>query len=122
MDDTQAFDPHGAPAIGVSEPRENPDRTTPYAEATQHEPATPYEPTTPYDASVPAVTRPTGMSWVTLTLGVLCLGLAALVLTLQVTDVSIDWSTAAPVFVVTSGALLVIAGIASMVTKGRGKS
>jgi hypothetical protein len=68
---------------------------------------------------MPAIIRPTGISWVTLTLGLLCLGLAALVLTLQVADVSIDWSTAAPVFVVACGVLLVIAGIASMVTKGR---
>jgi len=80
----------------------------------------PYEPLTPTDAfPTQGIVRPTGISWVTVTLGLLCLGVAALVLTVQLTDVGIDWSTAAPVFVVGAGALLVIAGLASMTTQNR---
>lgn len=80
----------------------------------------PYEPVeVPPEPSMPEIVRPTGISWVTLTLGLLCLGLAALVLTLQYTDIAIDWSAVAPIFVVGAGALLVIAGIASMMTKDR---
>lgn len=81
--------------------------------------APPEPPMTESTQAAPEIIRPTGISWVTLTLGLLCLSLAALVLTLQLTNVAIDWSTAAPVFVVGAGALLVIAGIASMVTAGR---
>lgn len=88
---------------------------------TPHEPvgAPPEQPTTVSTQAASEIIRPTGISWVTLILGLLCLGLAALVLILQLVDVAIDWSTAAPIFVVSAGALLVIAGIASMVAKGR---
>lgn len=74
-------------------------------------------PESPHDT--PAIIRPTGISWVTLSLGLVCLTLAALVLTLQLTDLTVDWSSAAPVFVVSAGALLVMAGIASMLTRGK---
>ncbi len=90
-------------------------RETPYEQGGSR----PEPPTGQSTHTAPEIIRPTGISWVTLTLGLLCLGVAALVLTLQLAEVTIDWSSAGPVFVVSAGSLLVIAGIASMVSKGR---
>ncbi len=73
----------------------------------------------PASPSLREVIRPTGISWVTVMLGALCLGLASLILTLQLNDLSVDWSIAAPAIVVAAGVLLVLIGIGSMV---RGRS
>lgn len=102
MEKTEAVRPDTTQAMDMQTPPHNGEQQLPHDEA-----------------GTPSVIRPTGISWVTLTLGLLCLGLATFVLTVQLADISIEWSTAGPVLVVSAGALLVIAGIASMVTKGQ---
>ncbi|CAN5589660.1 hypothetical protein BH23ACT6_BH23ACT6_26170 [soil metagenome] len=67
----------------------------------------------------PEPIRPTGISWVTVVLGIACLGFAATVLTLQWSDLAIAWTVVTPAFVVGAGVLLLLAGAAGVV---RGRS
>lgn len=72
----------------------------------------------PSIGSSTSVLRPTGTSWFTVTLGALCLVLAAVIMTVQLSDLAIDWSIATPAFVVGAGVLLILLGVASLV-RGR---
>ncbi len=67
----------------------------------------------------PEPLRPTGISWVTVLLGIACLVLASTVLTAQWSDLRVDWDVAAPAIVVGAGVLLLLAGAAGVV---RGRS
>ncbi|MGC1208208.1 MAG: hypothetical protein WA880_09690 [Ornithinimicrobium sp.] len=67
---------------------------------------------------VPEVIRPTGISWVTVALGLIALAVAGLVLTLQLSDLRVDWSVAVPGFVTAAGAVLVALGGLALI-KGR---
>ncbi|MGB3828691.1 MAG: hypothetical protein WA962_07915 [Ornithinimicrobium sp.] len=61
-----------------------------------------------------SVIRPTGVSWTTVVLGILCLALATVIVTLQLGDLVIDWSIATPAVVVGAGVVLVVLGLFSL--------
>lgn len=62
---------------------------------------------------------PAGPSWPTVTLGVVCLAVAAAVLGLQLVDVSVDWAQAGPLAVAGIGALVALVGAVGVVLGGR---
>ncbi len=64
------------------------------------------------------VIRPTGISWVTVTFGLICLSVSGLVLTLQLSDLRLDWSVAIPGFVIAAGVVLMVLGALALL-KGR---
>lgn len=64
-------------------------------------------------------TTPAGPSWPTVTLGVVCLAVAAAVLGLQLVDVSVDWAQAGPLAVAGIGALVALVGAIGVVLGGR---
>lgn len=68
------------------------------------------QPDTTAYADPPEVIRPTGISWVTVTLGLIALAVSGLVLTLQLSDLRVDWSVAVPGFVISAGAVLMALG------------
>ncbi|MGB3687284.1 MAG: hypothetical protein WA991_15835 [Ornithinimicrobium sp.] len=72
-----------------------------------------------YNMSQPEPIRPTGISWVTVLLGIACLVLAGTVLTVQLSDLRVAWNVATPAIVVGAGVLLLLAGAAGVV---RGRS
>lgn len=59
----------------------------------------------------PEVIRPTGVSWVTVVLGVVCLVVAVAVMTFELTDLRVDWSAAVPAIIVAGGLLLAALGL-----------
>ena len=73
-----------------------------------------------YEATGQEPIRPTGPSWPTIALGVLALVVAGMALTYQLVDLSVDWTLAAPVAIVSAGALLVLLGLVGLLG-GRGE-
>ncbi|MGB5952003.1 MAG: hypothetical protein WBG57_05715 [Ornithinimicrobium sp.] len=62
--------------------------------------------------------RPSGISWVTVAIGIACLVMATTVLTVQLSDLRVVWSVATPALVVGAGVLLLLAGAAGVI-RGR---
>ncbi|MGB3762465.1 MAG: hypothetical protein WA966_04520 [Ornithinimicrobium sp.] len=62
----------------------------------------------------PEVVRPTGISWVTITFGLICLGVSGLVLTFQLSELRVDWDLAVPAFVISAGAVLMVLGAVTL--------
>lgn len=77
---------------------------------------------TGYATTGPEPIRPDGPSWPTVALGVLALVVAGMALTYQLVDVSVDWTLAAPVAIVSAGALLVLLGLVGLLgSRGEGE-
>ncbi len=74
--------------------------------------AYPMTPTAP-----PEPMRPTGTSWATVVLGILALVIGGLVLAFQLIDVRIDWAIATPAVFVGAGGVLVLLGVAALVSR-----
>lgn len=75
-----------------------------------------------YAPTGPEPIRPDGPSWPTVALGVLALVVAGMALTYQLVDVSVDWTLAAPVAIVSAGALLVLLGLVGLLgSRGEGE-
>ncbi len=68
--------------------------------------------------TTPEVVRPTGISWVTVAFGLICLTVSGLVLTLQLSELRVDWELVLPGFVITAGAVLMVLGALALM-KGR---
>lgn len=69
----------------------------------------------------PEPIRPTGKSWATVVLGLLALLVGGFVLAFQLIDLDIDWSTATPAVFVGAGGLLVLLGVAALVSRRNGE-
>ena len=82
-----------------------------YADMTHENPA--------LHTATPEVIRPTGISWVTVAFGLVCLSVSGLVLTLQLSELRVDRDLAVPGFVISAGAVLMVLGAAALM-KGRG--
>lgn len=67
----------------------------------------------------PDTVEPTGPSWPTITLGLVCLAVAVAVLVLQVVDLSVDWRLAGPLALAGIGALVAVVGALGLVLGGR---
>ncbi|MGB3257792.1 MAG: hypothetical protein WBG89_09930 [Ornithinimicrobium sp.] len=91
-------------------------RTTPREEIPSDENPSDEQPAP--STPTPEVVRPTGISWVTVTFGLLCLGVSGLVLTLQLSELNVDWGLALPGFVISAGVVLMVLGAVAL-TKGR---
>ncbi len=65
----------------------------------------------------PEPVRPTGTSWATVVLGLVALIVGGMVLTFQLIDLDIDWSIATPMVFVGAGGLLVLLGVAALVSR-----
>lgn len=61
--------------------------------------------------------RPSGPSWGTVALGLICLVVAGGVLYVELTDVAVDWSRTGPLALVGVGAILVLVGLAALVNR-----
>lgn len=60
-----------------------------------------------------------GTSWATVAFGLVCMAVAGLALTLQLTDLRVDWEIAGPATVVGLGALLVVVGLVGLLSQRR---
>lgn len=67
----------------------------------------------------PAPRRPTGPAWATVAFGLVSLALGATVLTVQLTDTSVDWKLAMPLGIAGIGVILVLVGLVGLVTRSR---
>lgn len=76
--------------------------------------ATTYPRTSP---AHPEPVRPTGTSWPTVVLGLVALLVGGLVLGIQLVDLDIDWSVATPAVFVGAGGVLVLLGVAALVSR-----
>lgn len=65
----------------------------------------------------PEPVRPTGTSWPTVVLGLIALVVGGLVLAFQLVDIDIDWSIATPAVFACAGGVLVLLGVASLVSR-----
>lgn len=68
-------------------------------------------------APPPPLARPSGPSWGTVALGLICLVVAGGVLYVELTDVAVDWTRTGPLALVGIGALLVLVGLAALVNR-----
>lgn len=98
-----------ASAPASTEPQ--PEVTTPAPTATEPAP----------EVTIPAPTatldersRRTGPAPVTVVIGLLCIAVAALAFTSEVTDLQIDWAAVGPVVVLGIGAVLILLGLLGM--------
>jgi len=94
---TQRFTPETEPAGGR------------YAGAAPTEPAAP----------VATPTWKRGTSWATVAWGLVCMFVAGLVLTFQLTDIEVDWAVAGPATVVGLGLVLVLVGLLGLLNRDR---
>jgi hypothetical protein len=76
-----------------------------------------YEPGTPEPEQQQRWAR--GTSWATVAFGLVCMAVAGLALTLQLTDLRVDWEVAGPATVVGLGALLVLVGLVGLLSQRR---
>lgn len=60
-----------------------------------------------------------GPAWPTVAFGVVCLAVAAVVLSVQLGEVDVDWGRAAPVAVAGVGALLMLVGLVALAANPR---
>lgn len=60
-----------------------------------------------------------GTSWATVAFGLVCMAVAGLALTLQLTDLRVDWEIAGPATVVGLGALLFVVGLVGLLSQRR---
>ncbi len=93
------------------------DRTQEVNVHDEHDSTSAYEGDASY-AHTSEVIRPTGISWVTVAFGLICLVMSGLVLTLQLSELRVDWDVAVPGFVISAGAALMVAGALALL-KGR---
>lgn len=63
------------------------------------------------------LSRPTGPSWGTVALGLVCLAIAGGALFIELTDVALDWSNIGPLTLVGLGVLLVLVGLAALLRR-----
>lgn len=63
------------------------------------------------------LSRPTGPSWGTVALGLVCLAIAGGALFVELTDVVLDWSNVGPLTLVALGVLLVLVGLAALLRR-----
>lgn len=69
----------------------------------------------PEPATLP---RPSGPSWSTVALGLVCLIVAGGALAVELTDVSVAWDRAGPLTLVGLGIVLVLVGLAALLRRG----
>lgn len=70
---------------------------------------------TSYEQPAPRrLSRPTGPSWGTVALGLVCLAIAGGALFIELTDVVLDWGNVGPLTLVALGVLLVLVGLAAL--------
>lgn len=62
--------------------------------------------------------RPTGPSWSTIALGLICLVVAGGTLLIEFTEVTLEWDRTGPLALVALGGLLVLVGLAALVRRG----
>lgn len=62
--------------------------------------------------------RPTGPSWSTIALGLICLVVAGGTLLIEFTEVTLEWDRTGPLALMALGGLLVLVGLAALVRRG----
>lgn len=74
-------------------------------------------PTSQEEPAPRRLSRPTGPSWGTVALGLVCLAIAGGALFIELTDVVLDWSSFGPLTLVGLGVLLVLVGLAALLRR-----
>lgn len=64
------------------------------------------------------LSRPTGPSWGTVALGLICLAVAGGAFFVETTDLQLDWRSFGPLTLVGLGVLLVLVGLAALLRRG----
>lgn len=72
----------------------------------------------PQVTPVPTLSRPTGPSWGTVALGLICLAVAGGAFFVEATNLQLDWRSFGPLTLVGLGVLLLLVGLAALLRRG----